>query len=85
MTEEELKNKEKRKSIPLTKEEYLTFFFFPFNSYAKEFNDSEDRRFERYGFETKLKQAKIARTLGSTFYGICFVILCILIKHFNIL
>lgn len=80
MTEEELKNKEKRKNTPLSREEHLTFFFFPFNRYTKEFNDAEDHRFQKYGFETKLKQAKSARILGSIFYILLFFIIYTILK-----
>lgn len=94
MTEEELKNKEKRKNAPLTKEEYLTFFFFPYSeknaetnqiSFTKNFNESEDQRFLKHGFDTKIKQAKSARTLGIIFYAILLFIAIILIKHFNLI
>ena len=75
MTEEEIKNKKKRKNAPLTKEEYLTFFFFPSTGtkqsiFTKNFNELEDKRFIKNGFDTKIKQAKIARTLGLVFYAI---------------
>lgn len=83
MTEEE-KNKEKRKTIPLTTEEYLTFFFFPYNDSAKGFNDSEDKRFKKYGFHTKLQQAKNARILGTIFYAVLFFIIVLLLKKYHI-
>ena len=57
MTDEEL-NKEKRKYIPLTRNEYLTFFFFPYNSATSSFNDSEDNRFAKYGFRTNYNKHK---------------------------
>ena len=93
MTEEEIKNKEKRKNAPLTKEEYLTFFFFPYFekytetnqiSFTKNFNESEDQRFIKHGFDTKIKQAKSARILGFIFYAILLCIAIMLIKYFNL-
>ncbi len=93
MTEEEVKNKEKRKNTPLTKEEYLTFFFFPYSekytetnqiSYTKNFNESENKRFMKHGFDTKIKQAKNARTLGIIFYAILLFIVIMLIQYFNL-
>lgn len=90
MTEEE-QNKEKRKNIPLTTEEYLTFFFFPYIeilykiSFTKNFNKSENERFKKYGFETKSKQAKSARTLGFIFYVILLFIFIILANYFGLI
>ncbi len=88
MTEEE-QNKEKRKNTPLTKEEYLTFFFFPYTkttrrSFTKNFNESEDERFIKHGFDTKTQQVRSVRTLGFIFYGILLFVLIVLIKHFNL-
>lgn len=82
MTEEEVKNKEKRKNTPLAKEEYLTFFFFPYiktpnklyKGFTKNFNESEDTRFIKHGFETKATQAQSARVLGLIFYAILLFI-----------
>lgn len=74
MTEEEKKNKEKRKTTPLTIEEWFTFFFIPIKNIgsklfpAKEFNQTEEERFKKHGFEKKLKQLKIAKLLGIIFY-----------------
>lgn len=90
MTEEELKNKEKRKTTPLTTEEYLTFFFFPytdtgrFGNFTKSYNQPEDERFTKYGFDTKLKQAKKARELGLLFYAIVVFIVLILVKYLDL-
>ena len=88
MTEEE-KNKEKRIEASLTTEEYLTFFFFPYNdtgrlgSFTNSYNQSEDERFAKHGFETKIKQAKSARELGFLFYTIIVFILMVLAKHLD--
>jgi hypothetical protein len=82
---EEQENKEKRKNTPLTKEEYLTFFFFPHNSYTEERDGTEIRRFKKYGFKTKLAQAKQARILGHIFYCILMITIIYLAKHYNIL
>ncbi|MDY7396165.1 hypothetical protein UMM65_13015 [Aureibaculum sp. 2210JD6-5] len=81
----EEKNKEKRKNASLTVGEWLGFFLLPINITtsslfpAKDFNDSEDERFEKYGFDKKSKQAFIARMLGLIFY---FIVLPLLILIF---
>ena len=80
----EEENKEKRKKIPLTREERLTFFFFPFtsdNSFlnSTELNKKEDERFEKFGFDLKKKQAIEARSQGTVFYvTIIFIIVIVL-------
>jgi len=90
LTEEELKNKEKRKTTPLTTEEYLTFFFFPYintgslGSFTKSYNQSEDERFIKYEFDVKLKQAKKARGLGLLFYAIVMFLLLTLVKYLDL-
>jgi len=89
LTEKEIKNREKRKNASLTKEEYLTFFFFPYTernqfSYTKSLSESEDKRFIEHGFDTKIKQAKSARTLGIIFYAILFCITIMQIQYFNV-
>ncbi|MEP0266452.1 hypothetical protein [Dokdonia sp.] len=89
MTEEE-KNKEKRKTIPLTKEEYLTFFFFPYTkttlkSFTENFNKLEDERFEKHNFNTKSKQTQQARRLGLLFYAILIFIAMTLLNYYKII
>ncbi|WP_299119044.1 hypothetical protein [uncultured Tenacibaculum sp.] len=84
MTEEE-KNREIRRTTPLTTEEWLGFFFVPVNlSKSKgkinmfatdDFNDTEEERFKRFNFDKKLKQSYTARALGVLFYFITFIIL----------
>lgn len=63
---------EKRKKENLTISEWFTFFFVflktrDFLLPNKDYVDSELERFVIYGFETKLKQAKLERKLGSVF------------------
>jgi len=76
----EQRNKEKRKNTPLTVDEWFGFFFVPINSSArlfptKDFNDSEEDRFEKFGFEKKMKQSLVARFLGIIFYIIAISLL----------
>lgn len=86
MTEEE-RNKEKRKLIPLTNEESLTFFFIPFPFFGprskknNDFNESELDRFNRFGFDLKIKQAKELTILGRIFYIALFIIVIYFIKY----
>lgn len=75
MTEEELKNKEKRKKEPLSTKESFTFFFIPFNSLADNLNESEIKRFEKYGYEKKLTQMNTVQGLGRLFYVLLFIII----------
>ncbi|MCK8480651.1 hypothetical protein [Psychroserpens algicola] len=84
MTEAE-KNEEKRKHMSLTNSEFLTFFFFPYNVKRfgmndYELNKSEDERFVKYGFETKLKEADSARLYGTIFYIGIAIILGVIFK-----
>lgn len=81
MTEEELKNKEKRKNEPLTTRESLTFFFVPFNSLAESFNESEIKRFEKYGYQKKLTQMNTVQGLGRLFYVLLFIIIYQVLKN----
>ena len=77
----EEKNKEKRKNASLTVAEWFGFFLIPVNMTnsslfpAKDFNDIEESRFEKYGFDKKSKQAFIARMLGMVFYFIIIPII----------
>lgn len=73
---------EERKKAPLTNREFLIFFFFPFNNEPALFNtnalnDEEDERFTKYGFDTKLKQARSARKFGRAFYVFTTILLVI--------
>lgn len=67
-------NKEKRKTIPLTNSESLTFFFMPFGFFGinrfknNDYNESELERFRKYGFDLKVKQAKELTICGRAFY-----------------
>ncbi|MEH6536003.1 MAG: hypothetical protein V7719_06395 [Psychroserpens sp.] len=78
-------NAEKRKSIPLTNGEFLTFFFFPFNRKdgsfnSRELNKIEDERFIHHGFDKKLEQARTARIYGRIFYFGTAVIIGVIIR-----
>ena len=78
MTEKE-KNKESRKLKSLTMSEKLSFFFMPFNfgsriAPTKEFNDTEIERFEKFGFENKLIEARKFKYFGFAFYIVLFII-----------
>ena len=71
--------KEKRKNEPLTVEEWFSFFFLPFFTPKPRWRDddyskSELERFERYGLDTKLQQAKTVRKQGRLFWTIMIVI-----------
>lgn len=78
---QELENRENRKTIPLTREEWLSFFFIPVNPNSrlnsKSANQIEYERFERFGFEKKMEQAETAQIAGVLFY--LFIILIIII------
>ncbi|NRB83584.1 MAG: hypothetical protein HRU49_07400 [Winogradskyella sp.] len=86
MSQEEV-NKEKRKTIPLTTSESLTFFFLPFSFFGprnkkhNDFNKSELDRFEEYGFYLKIKQAKELTLYGKLFYIAITVIIIYLMKY----
>lgn len=82
MTEQELKNKKKRKLESLTTKESLTFFFIPFNGLANGFNESEEKRFEKYGYEKKISQMSTVQGLGRLFYVILFFIIVQIIRIF---
>ncbi|MCL7754169.1 hypothetical protein [Polaribacter sp. Z022] len=78
MNQEE-KNKRNRKKADLTTSEKLSFFFMPFNlgtrlSPTKDFNDTEIERFEKYGFEQKLIDARKFKYYGFAFYIFLFLI-----------
>ncbi|WP_299677714.1 hypothetical protein [uncultured Dokdonia sp.] len=80
MTEEELKNKEKRKHEPLTKKESLTFFFIPFNGIANGLNYSEQKRFEKHGYQKKIEQMNHLQGLGRLFYVLLIFIIYVIRK-----
>ncbi|WP_400078327.1 hypothetical protein [Winogradskyella sp. R77965] len=79
----EEENEEKRKEILLTREEWLTFFFFPFESQkgldTNTFNKVEDQRFQEYGFNKKIKQSEEARIYGFAFYAVVFAIIFLIV------
>lgn len=81
----ELKNKEKRKTASLSANEWLTFFFGPFNFgprqiRTEDFNKTEENRFISFGFDKKLRQYKIARFWGTMFYILIFALFIFLIN-----
>ncbi|WP_299099827.1 hypothetical protein [uncultured Winogradskyella sp.] len=81
----EEENKKKRKEIPLTTEEWLTFFFFPFQSKGgfmntHDLNKMENERFEKYGFEKKIEQASQVRILGIFFYVVTMLFIISIIN-----
>lgn len=68
-----------RKEEPLTKEEWLTFFFLPFFTPRPKdgndhFSESEFERYSKYGFEKKAKQAATVKKLGIIFWFAVFII-----------
>lgn len=79
MTEGE--NSEKRKHQPLTNSEWLTFFFLPFRrnrfdpNSLETFNEIEEERFKKFGFDKKLKESVSARRSGMVFYLALFIII----------
>lgn len=81
MTEEE-ENEEKRKKTPLTRGEWLTFFFFPLSNNRSMFpmqSLSEDhlKRFKMFGFEKKIEQANEVSKSGTIFYFIVLMAIVI--------
>ena len=82
----EEQNEEKRKLEPLTTSEWLSFFFFPFRKNSAwdfentdRFNEIEEERFEKYGFERKQKESSLARTYGYISYIMISIIIISLI------
>lgn len=74
---------EKRKQEPLTLKEWLLFFIFPFFTprprYREDhFSISEFERFKKYGYETKLKQAKEVKIIGFIFWFITILLVAVL-------
>lgn len=91
LTEKELKNaeseylkfreyKEKRKTEPLTRDEWLSFFILPFFTprpkWRKNDNHSESeyQRFHKYGFEEKARQAAEVQKWGYIFWIVMFIL-----------
>ncbi|MEO9511836.1 MAG: hypothetical protein ABJN84_05315 [Flavobacteriaceae bacterium] len=81
---------EKRKDEPLTREEWLTFFFLPFSSspYGRKISDSvtelEQQRFVKFGFEKKIKEAAEVRTWAYIFWFVLMLVIGVIIRYFNI-
>ena len=100
LTEEELKLaeseylkylefKEKRKDEPLTRDEWISFFFLPFltpkPSWRKDhFSESEFHRFEKYGFSKKAKQAAEVKMLGFLFWFVVIILGLVVARYLNL-
>ena len=74
--------------MPLTNAEFFKFFFFPvfrkgFSYDNQQFNEEEDNRFIKYGFDKKLKDAKSARLYGKIFYFSISIIIALIVKHYS--
>ncbi len=79
------KFQQKRKTEPLTTEEWLTFFILPFFTPKPigrndHFSESELERFEKYGFKEKIKQARKAKFLGVIFWMITLTFIALIIR-----
>ncbi|WP_051201455.1 hypothetical protein [Christiangramia portivictoriae] len=74
-------NKTNRKDKPLNTKECLTFFFLPFFTTKPiwrndHFSQSELERFEKYGFDEKIDQAKTVQKFGRLFwFGVIVIII----------
>ena len=83
MTEAE-RNLENRKIKPLSKSEWLTYFFFPLKSESyigsktKSLNEIEDERFKKFSFDKKRKESANAQGYGCLFYLFIFLTLIII-------
>ncbi|MCK0137369.1 hypothetical protein [Arenibacter sp. S6351L] len=80
--------KEKRKDEPLTREEWISFFFLPFFTPRPKwrndhFSQSEYQRFEKYGFDKKAKQASEVKILGFLFWFVIIIIGLVISKYLN--
>lgn len=79
----EKENLEKRKNESLKFDEWISFFLIPLNISprflpTKDFNDIEEERYSKFGFEKKKRQALIARLFGILFY---ILIIWTLVKY----
>ena len=99
LTRKELKNteseyikyqefKEKRKDEPLTREEWISFFFLPFFTPRPKwrndhFSQSEYQRFEKYGFDKKAKQASEVKILGFLFWFVIIIVGLVISRYLN--
>jgi len=77
--------KNRRKSQSLTRAEWWSFFILPMVTPGPlhrddHFSDSELERFNKYGFEKKIRQAQTVQLLGILFWIILFLILGIIYK-----
>lgn len=84
-----LEFKEKRKDEPLTRDEWISFFFLPFltpnPSWRKDhFSESEFQRFEKYGFDKKAKQASEVKMLGFLFWFVVIILGLVIARYLNL-
>lgn len=80
------KNELKRKSEPLTREEWWTFFIFPFFTTKPNYRDdhysqSELERFREYGFDNKIKEAIKVKLYGQLFWSSIIIIIVLIIIY----
>ena len=84
-----LEFKEKRKDEPLTRDEWISFFFLPFitpkPSWRKDhFSESEFQRFEKYGFDKKAKQASEVKMLGFLFWFVIIILGLVIARYLDL-
>ncbi|RDY59596.1 hypothetical protein [Flagellimonas nanhaiensis] len=84
-----LEFKEKRKDEPLTRDEWISFFFLPFltphPSWRKDhFSESEFQRFVKYGFDKKTKQASEVKMLGFLFWFVIIILGLVVARYLNL-
>lgn len=81
----EKENKKNRKKIPLTNSEAFTFFFITIGFFSpnqnNDFNETEIKRFEEYGFNLKIKQARELTIFGRLFYLALIIVVIFLINY----
>ncbi|SNR14155.1 hypothetical protein [Tenacibaculum jejuense] len=78
------KNQKQRAETSLTNEEFLTFFILPFfiaKNKNDQFSESEMDRFKKHGFNKKIKQATIAKTIGFIFWFFILVIVAVIARN----
>ena len=83
------KNQKARKNEPLTHEEWWSFFLLPFFTPRPLYRDdhftiAEMNRFEKYGFDKKLKEAQMVKTLGLLFWYLVFIIGFLLVMYLHL-
>jgi hypothetical protein len=78
---------ERRKDMSLTRDEWLNLFLLPFFTPKPHwrndhYSQSEMDRYQKYGFEKKIKQAETVKVLGTLFWLFLIVIGVILYSMF---